>query len=239
MSIILYGTNGFINSNQTTNIYLEDYNGNITKQHLIDIILSEVYDNRDGEILKHINNIIVEITRKNDNVIIDSINTEGFYDIMMSCLDSDNNLGNIFFRNRNVSLDVDVLTLLVREDKPPLVAINDIRLLKLSDYQPDYLIDRTDLNSLLVYKVIDDRDGIITTDILNVKIFQTAEQTTSGGFIPTYYDGTNGVGIMFDTIPTTELLYIEEIGEYFMRLTVNDSSGGNTTIADFTFDVFD
>lgn len=101
---------------------------------------------------------------------------------------------------------------------------------------------RDDLNNQLVYKVIDDRDGIITTDLLNIRIFQVGEESTSGmsgtnWFYPTYTDGSSGAGIILQHIPQTEILYINEIGEYKIQVRVQDSDGAVTT-AQFIIDVF-
>lgn len=235
MGVIIYGegTNS-LSSNQTTEIYLEDYtNSELTKQLLIDLLLSEIYDSRDGVILRHTNNVQVDITRKSDNVIIDSITQEGFYDIRMTVSDSDDNIGTTYWKNRNESLNVDVLTLLVKENKPPVITLNEIRIFNLIDYGT---IQRVDLLNELVNVVIDDRDGIITTDILNVRIFQTGiDGGTNAVDNVTYFNASYGTNII-QIIPTTEILFINEIGEYVFVLTVTDSDN-TTTTANFTFNV--
>jgi hypothetical protein len=241
------GTNS-LSSNQSTDIYLEDYTNNeLSKQVLLDILLSEIYDERDGDILKHINNVQVDITRQSDNTLVGSIDSEGFYDIRMSVSDSDNNVGTTYWKNRIESLNTDVLTLLVKENKAPVITLNNIRSFNLADYMPTYQIERVNLNDELVNIVLDDRDGIITTDILNVRIFQNGVDGGTNAidgtnFIaPTYPNGTSGTSGGLDVVqivePPVEILYIDEIGEYTFRLTVTDSDGA-TTIADFRFNVY-
>lgn len=243
MNIIAYGGTNSIISQQTTNIYLEDYAGKkITKQNLLDLLLSEIWDKRDGVILRHINNVQVDITRLSDNVLINEILEEGYYDIRMVCEDSDMNVGSEFWQNRNVSLNTDYIKILIRENKPPVIFINDIKVLKLSTFVGN-TITRDDLNNLLVNKVIDDRDGIIMTDLLNIRIFQTGKESSSGTngnswFYPTYTEGSSGLGVIFDTVyPEQEILYINEIGEYKINVRVQDSNGAST-VAQFIIDVF-
>lgn len=242
MNIIAYGGTNFINSPQITNVYLEDFaSKKVTKQNLLDFLLSEIWDIRDGVILRHINNVQVDITRLSDNVLIDEITQEGYYTIKMTCEDTDNNLGTEFWQNRNVSLNTDYIKILIRENKSPAIFINDIKVFQLIDFVGNQ-ITREDLNNRLVYKVIDDRDGIITTDILNIRIFQIGEESTSGlngtnWFYPTYIDGSSGAGIILQHIPITEILYIDEIGEYKIQVRVQDSDGA-VTVAEFIIDVF-
>lgn len=134
-NIIAYGGTNFINSSQVTNVYLEDFaSKKITKQNLLDLLLSEIWDNRDGIILRHTNNVQVDITRMSDNVLINEIIQEGYYTIKMSCEDTDNNLGTHFWQNRNVSLDTNYIKILVRTNKPPAIFINDIKVFKLTDF---------------------------------------------------------------------------------------------------------
>jgi len=238
------GTNS-LSSNQSTQIYLDDYTNNeITKQLLLDMLLSEIYDERDGDILKHIDNVQVDITRNEDNVLVDSIISEGYYDIRMNVSDTDNNIGTTYWKNRIDSLNTDVLTMLVRENKPPVIFINEIRHFNLSDFIPTYKIDRTDLNDQLVNIVLDDRDGIITTDILNVRIYQNGvdggtNAIDGANFVtPSYPNGTSGGMDVIEVVnPPIELLFIDEIGEYTFVLTVTDSDN-STTIADFIFNVY-
>lgn len=247
--IIIYGegTSSLVSS-QTTEIYLEDYTNNeITKQVLLDILLSEIYDDRDGVILKHINNVQVDITRQSDNVLVSSIDSEGFYDIRMTVLDSDSNVGTIYWKNRIESLDTNVLTMLVKENKAPVVALNNIRAFNLADFMPSYKIERTDLNNQLVNTVIDDRDGVIITDILNVKIFQNGIDGGTNAIdginfvAPSYPNGTSGTSGSISVIevvdPAVEILFIDEVGEYTFKLTVTDSNGA-TTVVDFIFNVY-
>jgi hypothetical protein len=211
MNVIAYGGTNAIISDQTTNIYLEDYIGKkITKQNLLDLLLSEIWDERDGVILRHINNVNVDITRLNDNVAITEITEQGYYIIKMECEDTDNNLGKIFWQNRSVSLNTDYIKILIRENQPPVIFINEINTFKLSDFVSN-IITRDDLNTQLVNKVIDDRDGIITTDMLNIRIFKI-------------------------DMGETEVLYIDEIGDYKIYVRVQDSDGAVTT-AGFTIEV--
>jgi hypothetical protein len=247
--IIIYGegTSSLVSS-QTTEIYLEDYtNKEITKQVLLDILLLEIYDDRDGDILKHTNNVQVDITRQSDNVLVDSITSEGFYDIRMTVSDSDSNVGTIYWKNRIESLNTDVLTMLVKENKAPVVTLNNIRAFNLADFMPTYKIERTNLNDQLVNVVLDDRDGIILTDILNVRILQNGVDGGTNAidgtnFIaPSYPNGTSGtsgsIGVIEVVDPAVELLFIDEVGEYTFKLTVTDSDNA-TTVADFIFNVY-
>lgn len=232
MNIIAYGGTNWVVTPQITNIYLEDYSGKtITKQNLLDLLLTEIWDDRDGEILRHINNVDVLITRKSDNVLINNIVLEGYYDIRMSCKDSDDNIGTDFWQNINLNLNTNVLTLYVRQNQAPTILINEKRIFLLSDYSG--VIDRTILNSELIYKVIDDRDGIIPTDITNIQIFQTGVESTSG--VPPVY-GTSGL-LFIPVIPPLELLYIDQVGEYIAKITVVDSDNAKQ-IANYLFDVF-
>jgi hypothetical protein len=241
------GTNS-LSSNQSTQIYLDDYTNNeLTKQNLLDMLLTEIYDERDGDILKHINNVQVDITRQSDNLLVDSITTEGFYDIRMSVADSDNNVGTTYWENRIVSLNTDVLTMLVKENKAPIVTLNNIRTFNLADFMPTYKIERVNLNDQLVNIVLDDRDGVILTDILNVKIFQNGVDGGTNAIdgtnfvAPSYPNGTSStsgsIGVIEVVDPAVELLFIDEVGEYTFKLTVTDSDNA-TTVADFIFNVY-
>jgi hypothetical protein len=231
MDIIAYGGTNSISSPQTTNVYLQDYSGSvITKQNLLDILLSEIWDERDGDILRHINNVQVDITRLSDNVLIDQISDQGYYSIKMSCEDSDGNVGTEFWQTKQQSLFTDYIKLLVRTNQPPVIFINDIHIFKLSMFN-NSIITRSDLDNQMVYTVIDDRDGVIQTNILNVRIFQIGEQATAGTnsidwFYPTYPDGTSG--IIFQDVVETEILFINEIGEYIINFRVTDSDGAST-----------
>jgi len=247
--IIIYGEGtSSLASSQTTEIYLEDYtNKEITKQVLLDILLSEIYDDRDGDILRHTNNVQVDITRQSDNVLVGSIDSEGFYDIRMTVSDTDSNVGTIYWKNRIESLETDVLTMLVKENKAPVVALNNIRAFNLADFMPTYKIERVNLNDQLVNTVIDDRDGVILTDILNVRIFQNGVDGGTNAidgtnFIaPSYPNGTSGtsgsIGVIEVVDPAVEILFIDEVGEYTFKLTVTDSDNA-TTVADFIFNVY-
>lgn len=242
MNILIFGgTNGILTT-QKTEIFLDDYpSKKISKQNLLDMLLSEIYDDRDGIILRHINNVEVNITRMSDNELISEITSEGFYTIRMFCEDSDNNIGKDYWINRNQSLNVESLTIYVKQNKAPVVILKEKRLFNLSEY-PSSIIDRNNLNSELVYKVIDDRDGLISTDILNIRIYQTGEESLSGTsgtnwFYPNY--GTSGITSIFKYVnPVQEIIYINEIGEYKMNLKVSDSLGSIRNV-DFMFDVFD
>ena len=242
------GTNS-LSSNQSTQIYLDDYTNNeLTKQNLLDMLLTEIYDERDGDILKHINNVKVDITRQSDNLLVELITTEGFYDIRMSVADLDNNVGTTYWENRIVSLNTDVLTILIKENKPPVVTLNNIRTFNLVDFMPSYKIDRTNLNDRLVNIVLDDRDGVILTDILNVNIFQNGVDGGTNAIdgtnfvAPSYPNDTNGTNGNMSVIevvnPPVEILFIDEVGEYTFKLTVTDSDGA-TTVVDFRFNVYD
>jgi hypothetical protein len=244
-NIIAFGSSGTnsVLTPQVTKIYLEDYVGKkINKQNILDTLLYEIWDDRDGLILRHINNVDVEITRKSDNVLIAEIIDEGFYDIRMNCKDNDNNIGTTFYQNRNISLNTDVITLYVSKNKAPVIFLKHKKVFLLSEYTGSE-ITRTDLNNELVFKVLDDSDIIIDTDILNIRIFQIGEESSSGTsgsnwFIPTYTDGSSGMGVIFNYItPESELLYINEIGEYKIQVKVQDSFG-LITIAEFIIDVF-
>ena len=231
MSIIAYGGTNSIMSSQTTNVYLQDFANNIiTKQNLLDILLSEIWDTRDGDILRHINNVQVDITRLLANVLIDNITEQGYYSIKMSCKDSDNNVGTEYWETKYQSLFTDYIKILIRNNQPPVILINDIHVFKLSMFN-NSIINRSDLNNQMVYKVIDDRDGVIQTNLLNIRIFQIGEQATAGTnsinwFYPTYPDGTSGM--IFQDVVETEILFINEIGEYIINVRVTDSNGAST-----------
>ena len=118
MSIIAYGGTNSLISTQITNVYLEDYtNKTITKQNLLDLLLAEIWDARDGDILRHINNVQVDITRLSDNILIPQIIEQGYYSIRMSCLDSDGNLGTEYWLNKNISLHTKYIKILVRSNQ--------------------------------------------------------------------------------------------------------------------------
>jgi hypothetical protein len=243
MSIIAFGGTNSIITPQISKIYLDNYpNNKISKQNLLDLLISEVWDERDGTILVHTNNINVDITRKSDNVLVSEILSEGYYDIRLSCEDNDNNIGTIFWQNRYVSLNKDIITLYISKNTNPSILINHKKVFKLTDYTNN-TITRTELNNELVYKVIDDMDGILVTDMLNIRIFQKGEESSSGTngtnwFYPTYTEGSSGLGIILDYInPPLELLYIDEIGEYIIQVKVQDSFG-LITIAEFIINVF-
>ncbi len=213
MNIIAYGGTNSIISEQSSNVYLEDFTSNtITKQNLLDFLLSEIWDARDEVILRHINNVNVDITRLSDNVLIDEITQEGYYIIKMECEDNDHNLGTIFWQNRSVSLNTDYIKILVKKNIEPVIFINDITTFKLFDFVGS-IITRDDLNVQLVNKVIDDRDGTISTDMLNIRIFKIETEET-------------------------EVLYIDEIGDYKINVRVQDSDGA-VTVAQFIIGVIE
>ena len=226
-----------------SNIYLNDFaNNELNKQNLLDLLVDSIYDERDGDILRHINNVQVDITRLSDNQLINEIDSEGFYEIRMTVVDSDGNIGTIYWSNQVTSLDVDVLVIYIKENQPPVISYNDVTILSLVDYMPDYEIDRTELHTTLVDSVIDDRDGIITTDILNVRLFQDgADGGTNAvdgtNFVNPTYPSTSGSVVIEVIIPPIEILYIDSIGEYTFRLTVTDSDGV-TSIEDHIFNVY-
>jgi hypothetical protein len=240
------GTNS-LSSNQSTQIYLDDYtNKELTKQNLLDMLLEEIYDVRDGDILKHVNNVQVDITRISDNVLVESIIEEGFYEIRMLVVDNDNNEGRIYWKNRIDSLETDVLKILIRENKAPIISLNDKRVFNLADYQPSYSISREIMNNELVYTILDDRDGLIVANISNTQLFQIGEESVDGTngtngsnwFYPTYSGSGSGSGIALTPVePPLELLYINEIGEYEYVLTIKDSDN-STTQAVFRFNVY-
>lgn len=236
--IVLYGTNGQEENIQPTDIYLEDNAGILTKQNLIDLLIDDIYDSRDGDILKHVSNVDVSITLHNDSTLLNSITQAGLYDVRMMCIDSDNNIGTEFWKTAEETHGVDVITVSVKENKPPVIGLNgDKRYFLINDYT---VISKSDLITELVNFISDDRDGLLTAGIDDVKIFQVAEQGTSGstsGYVPVYNDGTNGVSLIFETITETEHLFINETGEFKLRLTKTDSDG-DSTIADFGFDVY-
>lgn len=232
MALIYGGSTSGLISPQITDIYLNDYmNNTITKQNLIDMLLYEIYDDRDGIILKHINNVDVIITKMNDNIILDNITDEGFYNIKMECKDSDNNIGNIFWKDRNnelgmdMGIGMDTITIAIKKNYSPMVIINDKRVFYLSDYQPSNIIDRSTLKASLVQNIIDDREGLMSCDITDIHIYQTAIESTSGR-IPYY--GTTG---LVEDIDIVEKLYINEIGEYRMNMNITDSDNASTNVS--------
>ncbi len=240
MNIIAYGGTNSLSGAQNTDVFLDDYqNKTITKQNIIDLLLSEIWDNRDGIILRHTNNVVVEITRDNDNELVDEITSQGFYTIRMACRDTDNNLATIFWENRDVSLETDYINVLVKENQSPVILVYDKHIFNLQDYSGNTLT-RNNLNSEMIFKVVDDRDGIITTDMLNFRIFQTGEESSSGTsgtnwFYPSY-GGTSGI-VFQEVYPPVELLYIDEIGEYEIEIKVQDSDSA-VTVAEVIIDAY-
>ena len=234
------GTSG-TNFNQTNSVYLEDYfSDTIEQQDLIDLFIDTIFDARDGEIIKHINNVNTSINLVGSNVLLNKISSIGNYEVRFAVDDSDSNTGTEFYDIIDTPLGVDVIRVVISENQPPEIFFNtDYSPLFLNAY-PSQTITKAILNSDVVDQVTDDRDGIITTDVLNIQVFQTG--------IPSSTSGTNSIfvahstagtaGEFFDPISDVELISIVDKGLYKVRVNVTDSDGAFST-EDDDFTVFD
>ena len=62
---------------------------NITKENIIDYFISDIYDDRDGDINNY--NLVTTIRKFNEVTKIDKISEDGAYDIIMTIADNANN----------------------------------------------------------------------------------------------------------------------------------------------------
>ena len=232
------GTSGTFG--QSTNVYLEDYSSQIIeKQDLLNLLIGSIIDARDGEILNHINNVVVNINEVGSNVLLGDIDSVGNYEVRFQVSDSDGNIGENFYSAVDLALDRNTIRLQISENQAPEIFFNDYTPLFLNAY-PSQTLTKTILNTVAIDQVVDDRDGIITTDVLNVRIFQNGVSTMIAGtnsvFVPYSTSGT--AGEYFNPIPEVELISIVDKGQYFVKVSVTDSDGANTT-EDNNFTVFD
>ena len=126
-------------------------------------------------------------------------------------------------------------------NQAPEIYFNDLEPLFLHNY-PNNTINKEFINANLIDMVIDDRDGIIDTNILNIQLFKFGESVLNSGFntifVPYSSSSTSFDGEYFEIIPDTEVLAVVEKGLYFARVTVYDSDNA-VTIEDKPFTVFD
>jgi len=233
------GTSGSSGTTQIEKIYLEDFaNDTITKQNLIDLLINRIWDERDGDITPHINNVVTTITNSGGNMIFNNITQPGNYDIRFQVQDSDNNIGMNFYSDINMPKNVSILTIKILQNQAPVIYFNDISPLYLHTFT-DMTITKDYLNNYVIDKVEDDRDGIIVTDILNIQIFQFGQEVFAPGpnIIFVSDIGSTSGGSYFEIILDKELIYITETGLYYMRVRVTDSDGAITT-QDKPFTVF-
>jgi hypothetical protein len=233
-------TAGFNFNSQLENIWLEDYISNIiTKQNLIDLAIESIWDARDGYITPHINNVTVNITSTTSNVLLNNISAIGDYNIRFQVSDSDSNVGEDFYSAINTALNANYLTLRISENFAPIITFNDISPLYLNTF-PGNTITKDYLNSNGIDSVVDDRDGIITTNVLNIQIFKTGVLSATSGTNSIFVlDNTSGTaGAFFDVISDTEVLYVDEAGLYFMRVNVADTDSASSS-GDNKFTVYD
>lgn len=225
------GTAGFTSQ---PSIYLQDYSLNvINKQDLIDLFIAQVTDEIDGTILKNTNNIEVTITPYQNVNILPDMSTAGFYDVYFQVADSLNNVSISLWKDINTELrdlsnnKFTNLSVEIKTNQAPVVNFfNPIPNLHLNSYSN--FIDKSVLKSVLIDNVTDDRDGIITTNILNISVFKDYMFGTSGtagstSGIITVIDGTNS--FEFEIIPEFEVISIVTEGIYRMQVLVVDSDG--------------
>lgn len=232
------GTNGTFG--QSTNVYLEDYSSDtIEQQDILNLLIDSIYDTRDGDILNHINNVVTTINEVGSNVLLTEIDGIGNYEIRFQVPDSDGNIGEDFYSVIDSALNRDFIRLQISENQAPEIFFNNYTPLFLSGYSGQTLT-KTDLNILAIDQVTDDRDGIITTDVLNIRIFQNGIPAASAGTSSVFvlYSTAGTSGEFFDPISEVELISIVDKGQYFVKVSVTDSDGANTT-EDDEFTVFD
>lgn len=224
------GTSGFASQ---TSVFLQDFGQNIIdKQDLIDLLISQVIDTADGVILPNVNNIEVTITDYNGVNIIDEIDTAGYYDVYFQVVDSNNNVSTSLWRDINTELKdlsdntFTNLSIEIKVNEAPVVNFfNPIADISIMLYGG--IIDKSVLNNVLINNVTDDRDGIITTNILNISLFKTHYWDVSTS-------GTSGLAVIVDTYvfePLTEeveMISTSSEGIYKVKVLVVDSDGALT-----------
>jgi hypothetical protein len=178
------------NPSLNLNWVLADYpDGNggylITKQMLIDGFISNVTDNRDGQIILTDDNIT--ITLINSNLSLQAITAEGKYNILIAVED--------IAQNRTV----DSILLNVKDTNPAKIILTDLgsqivlenstsgtsgwvqQRIYLEDFGADHIIEKQDFINLFVGQVVDLKDGQYPLNTNNI----TVTITNAGG--PTIY----------------------------------------------------
>lgn len=225
------GTSGFV---LQTPIYLEDFNSNvINKQNLIDLLISSVLDNADGVITANTNNIEITITDFNGVNIVDEIDSPGYYDVYFQAVDLNNNVSTSLWRNINTELldssdaPFTNLSIEIRANQAPVVNFfNVIPNVSLSSHGG--IVSKSVLQNLLIDNITDDRDGVITSNILNISIFKTHywDVSTSGtsGASVVVVEGSSTY--VFEPMTEVEMIATTTEGIYKVKVLVVDSDGG-------------
>src|SRR6266403_208164 len=227
------GTSGFV---LQPHIYLEDFSSNIIdKQDLIDLLISMVLDTADGVITANTNNIEITITDFQGVTIVSEIDSPGYYDIYFQAVDLNNNVSTSLWKDIDTEL-LDLsnapftnLSIEIRANQPPVVnffsTIPNISLMAQGG-----IVSKSVLQNLLIDNITDDRDGIITSNILNISLFKTYFWDSTAG---TAGAGTAGVVVVdgfntyvFEPIPAVEMIATTTEGIYIVKVLVVDSDGG-------------
>lgn len=197
-------------------IYLQDYTGNaINKQDLIDLVIAQIVDERDGEISKNINN--VDVTILHSNIAMEHIDAPGTYYIQFTVKDSDKNASSNLWENISIILtdqlnvEVDHLILEIKTNTAPTVIWKDGSSYEIGLYEfsVNGIISKNQLYSHLVIDVEDDRTSTSDIFLINSSIIKTHE-----------YDIDDEVYV---PISNEELFYIDAKGIYTYQVQHIDS----------------
>ena len=189
-------------------IYLQDYSADtLNEQDLIDLTLSSVIDERDGNIPLNTRSIRVEMTL--NNVVYNVIDTPGTWVLRYFVVDSDNNVSQSLYENENqiltnhLNTEVNELVLEIKENQEPVVTWRnepEPYELGLFQFNVNGIINKNDLYNYLIIDVSDDRTPQNEIYLIDSKIIQThTYDSNSDQYIPT---------------SPVELFYIHEKGIY-------------------------
>jgi hypothetical protein len=219
------GTSGFV---YQTDVFLQDFGMNIIdKQDLIDLLIAGVVDTADGTITANTNNIEVTITDFEGVTIIDEIDTAGYYDVYFQVVDSNNNVSTTLWKDIDTELFTTNVSIQIKENQPPEVnfvfPVPNISLLGQGG-----IVSKPVLQNVLIDNIMDDRDGIITSNILNISLFKTHywDVSTSGTAGVIVIDGSNTY--VFEPMPEVEMISTTTEGIYTIKVLVVDSDGALT-----------
>lgn len=226
------GTSGFASQ---TSIYLQDYSfDTIDKQDLLSMLVSSVIDMADGNTILNTNNVEVTITNFNDVTIIEEITASGYYDVYFQVVDTNNNASSSLWYNGvellNSSDSIFTnLSIQIKTNVAPVVNfLPSIPSMSLMLYGG--IITKNIIKNAIIDNIVDDRDGVITANILNISLFQThywdvSTSGTSGNSI-VVVDGSDTY--VFEPMTETEVIYAMNEGIYLVGVLVTDSDGALT-----------
>jgi len=218
-------TNYIKNGGDQKIIYLQDYTGDIiNKQDLIELVIDNIVDERDGQIPMNINNVNVTILQ--NNISLDYITEENTYYIQFEVKDSDNNVSMLLWENENTILTdqlnnpADHIVLFIRNNEAPEVIWRNDNgsngyIIDLYQFNVNGIISKNQLYSYLVLDVTDDRTDRQNIFLINSKIIKTHK-----------YDETLDEYIGIDP---EELYYIDSKGIYTYEVQHIDSDSDIST----------